>query len=176
MATENGRPAFRELARGECQAVLARNHVGRIAWSHGSHTEIEPIHYVHAGAWLFGRTSPGAKLDTLAGNFHHAWPVAFEVDEVEELFRWRSVVAHGNFYQIGPGGAPWEREEWAAGVEALRRLVPGTFGEADPVPFRTVVFGIAVQEVSGREARPGEEEQQEAAGSDGAGGLPARLT
>lgn len=157
MATENGRPSFRELARDECDAVLARNYVGRIAWSHGNHTEIEPIHYVHAGTWLFGRTSPGAKLDTLGGNFYHAWPVAFEVDEVEALFRWRSVVVHGNFYPIDPGGAPWEREEWAAGVEALRRLIPETFAEDDPVPFRTVVFGIAVQEVSGREARPGEE-------------------
>ncbi len=157
MATKTGGPTFRALSRDACDAVLARNHVGRIAWSHGNHVEIEPIHFVHAGAWLFGRTSPGAKLDTLGGNFYRAWPVAFEVDEVETLFRWRSVVVHGNFYPIDPTGAPWEREEWAAGVKALRRLLPQTFAADDPVPFRTVVFGIAVQEVSGREARPGEE-------------------
>jgi nitroimidazol reductase NimA-like FMN-containing flavoprotein (pyridoxamine 5'-phosphate oxidase superfamily) len=157
MATENGRPTFRELAREECDAVLARNYVGRIAWSHRNKLEIEPIHYVRVGTWLFGRTSPGAKMDTLGGNYFHTWPVVFEVDEVEALFRWRSVVAHGSFYPIDPKGAPWEREEWAVGVEALRRLIPETFAEGDPVPFRTVLFGIAVQEVSGREARPGGE-------------------
>lgn len=155
MATRIDRPTFRELAREECEVVLARNHVGRIAWSHANHIDVEPIHYVHAGRWLFGRTSPGAKLDTLAGGFYHVSPVAFEVDEVEALFSWRSVVVHGNFYPIDPEGAPWEREQWAAGIEALRRLVPESFTERDPVPFRTVLFGIAVQEVSGREARPG---------------------
>jgi nitroimidazol reductase NimA-like FMN-containing flavoprotein (pyridoxamine 5'-phosphate oxidase superfamily) len=154
MATGIDRPTFRALEPDECHGVLARNHVGRLAWSHRDQVEIEPIHYVHAGDWLFGRTSPGAKLDTLGGGFYHAWPVALEVDEVEALFRWRSVVVHGNFYPIDPEGASWEREEWAAGVEALRRLIPETFMEGDPVPFRSVVFGIAAQEVSGREARP----------------------
>ena len=155
MKTRSPGPTIHPLTREACEAVLARNHVGRIAWSHRDHVEIEPVHYVREGGWLFGRTSPGAKLETLGGSFYHTWPVVFEVDEVDGLFQWRSVVVHGSFHPIDPAGAPWEREKWGAAVEGLRRLLPETFTERDPVPFRTVVFGIAVQEVSGREAHPG---------------------
>jgi hypothetical protein len=62
------------------------------------------------------------------------------------------VVVRGSFHRIGNDGGPWEREQWRVGVEALRRLVPGTLEEDDPVPFRDAVFGIAVQEVTGRAA------------------------
>lgn len=156
MATRIDRPTFRELAREECEAVLARNHVGRIAWAHANQIRIEPVHYVHAGRWLFGRTSPGAKLDTLGGNFYRAWPVAFEIDEVEALFRWRSVVVRGGFYALDEHGADWERAEWRTGVEQLRTLVPETFTPDDPAAFRTVLFRIAAQDVTGREATPGD--------------------
>jgi uncharacterized protein len=84
------------------------------------------------------------------------WPVAFEVDEVEELFRWRSVVVHGGFYTLPQLGAHWEVEEWKRGVEALRTVLPETFTDEDPVAFRDIMFRIAVQEISGREALPGD--------------------
>lgn len=40
------------------------------------------------------------------------------------------------------------------GVALLAELVPGAFGEGDPTPERDVLFRIAVQEVTGREAGP----------------------
>lgn len=43
----------------------------------------------------------------------------------------------------------------AAGVELLRSLVPATLTAEDPAPHRQVLFRIAVQEVTGREATPG---------------------
>jgi hypothetical protein len=52
----------------------------------------------------------------------------------------------------GPG---WETAEWRRGLELLRELVPGTLAEDDPAPHRTVLFRIAVQEMTGREAEPG---------------------
>lgn len=143
---------IRALARAECEQILARNHVGRIAYARGNHVEIEPLHYVHADGWLYGRTSYGAKLDTTGTTW---WPVAFEVDEVEALFRWRSVVVHGGFYTVEDDGTELHRQEWRRGVELLRSLLPETFTADDPVAFRTVIFRMAVQEVTGREAVPG---------------------
>lgn len=142
-------PRFRELSRSEIDALLARNSVGRMAYARGNHIDIEPLHYVYANGWLYGRTSEGRKLDTAAREW---WPVAFEVDEVDELFRWRSAVVHGGFYTLDPQGAAWEREEAQKAVELLRSLLPETFTDEDPVPSRTVLFRIAVQEVSGRTA------------------------
>ena len=142
-------PTIREMSRPEIDALLARNCVGRMAFARGSHIDIEPIHYVYANGWLYGRTSPGRKLDVSAREW---WPVAFEVDEVEGGFRWRSAVVHGGFYTLDPDGAAWEREEAAKAVELLRSIVPEAFTELDPVPGRDVLFRIAVQEVSGRVA------------------------
>lgn len=142
-------PRFRELTRSEIDALLARNNVGRMAYARGSHIDIEPLHYVYANGWLYGRTSPGRKLDVAARDW---WPVAFEVDEVDDLFRWRSAVVHGGFYTLDPRGAAWEREEAEKAIALLRTLLPQTFTEGDPVPGRTVLFRIAVQEVSGKTA------------------------
>ena len=152
---ERTQPGFRALGREECEAILARNHVGRLAWARDSHVDIQPLHYVYENGWIYGRTSHGAKLEATGTTW---WPVAFEVDEVEGLFRWRSVVVHGGFYTLDQSGAEWERGEWRRGIELLRRLIPQTFADDDPVAFRTVVFRMAVQEVTGREAEPGEGE------------------
>jgi nitroimidazol reductase NimA-like FMN-containing flavoprotein (pyridoxamine 5'-phosphate oxidase superfamily) len=91
------KPTFRELTRAECEAVLARCNLGRIAFSYRDHVDIEPIHYVLKDQWIYGRTTSGTKLRTLA---HNRW-LAFEVDEVEALFEWKSVVVKGALYQRG---------------------------------------------------------------------------
>lgn len=142
-------PSFRDLSRSEIDALLARNHVGRMAYARGNHIDIEPLHYVYANGWLYGRTSPGRKLEVAAREW---WPVAFQVDEVDDLFNWRSAVVHGGFYTLDPRGASWEREEAQKAIDLLRTLIPETFTDEDPVPNRSVLFRIAVQEVSGRAA------------------------
>ena len=139
---------FGELARDECEAVLARNNVGRLAFSFRDRVDIEPIHYVFSDGWLYGRTSHGSKLTPLE---HNHW-VAFEVDEVEEVFTWRSVVVHGAFYPLSPDGPEREAEAWARAIDLLRHVVPETWTSSDPVAFRTVVFRIYVDSMTGRAA------------------------
>jgi uncharacterized protein len=140
--------AVRELDRAECERILARNHVGRLAYARKNLVDIEPVHYVYADGWVHGRTSVGRKLSLLGSTW---WPVAFEVDEVEDLWNWRSVVVHGGFYP-----APRARAEhdptWQRAIELLRTFVPETFTERDPFPQRDVLFRIAAQELTGRES------------------------
>jgi nitroimidazol reductase NimA-like FMN-containing flavoprotein (pyridoxamine 5'-phosphate oxidase superfamily) len=162
--TDPAHPRFRTLDHDECVAILSRNHVGRLAYARHGRVDIEPLNYVYHEGWLYGRTSHGAKIDATGTTWA---PVAFEVDEVEELFRWRSVVVHGGFYSLEDGGAEVLRDDRRRGVELLRTLVPDTFTGADPVAFRTVVFRIAVQEVAGREAVPGDAPAPAAAGEQG---------
>lgn len=138
-------PTFRALDKAESQAVLTRNHVGRIAYSFHDRVDIEPIHYVYDDGWIYGRTSPGTKLATLS---HHRW-VAFEVDEVDGPLDWRSVVVHGTVYLLASD--PSERET-ETGLRLLRRFLPDTRTEDDPTPFRTVLFRISASEITGRSA------------------------
>jgi uncharacterized protein len=137
-------PVFRELTREECDELLARNNVGRIAFSYHDHVDIEPIHFVYDDGWIYGRTADGTKLRTLA---HNRW-LAFEADEVSSLFDWKSVVIKGALYLLEAGGAKGDAYEHA--LEILRTLSPHLLGEGDPAPHRTVVFRIHADQVTGR--------------------------
>lgn len=141
-------PRFRDLSAEECVALLERQHVGRLAYVAHGQVGIAPIHYVYADGWIVGRTAEGTKLAALR---HHPW-VAFEVDEVDALFEWRSVVVRGAFYILARDGALGERARWERAVELLRRLVPGALTPSDPTPFRDVVFRIHAGQVTGRQA------------------------
>jgi nitroimidazol reductase NimA-like FMN-containing flavoprotein (pyridoxamine 5'-phosphate oxidase superfamily) len=127
----------------DAQALLTRSHTGRIAYSFNDRVDVEPVHYVYEAPWIFGRTSAGAKILTLA---HNQW-CAFEVDEVRGLFDWESVVVKGPFSAVGSPQATWDRD---TAVAALRRLIPATFTEADPTPHRDILFAIHASEISGR--------------------------
>ena len=148
MAAPSSPPTIRQLARHEADAILERNHVGRVAFTFHDRVDIEPINYVFADNWLYGRTSHGAKLGVLA---HHQW-VAFEVDEVAGLFEWRSIVIKGTF-EIIPADLTTEHAPvYTRALELLRRLAPDAWQEHDRVAFRNVLFRIHVDEVNGRES------------------------
>jgi len=146
--SDDVRPVFRELDRGEIEEILARNNVGRLAFSLHDRVDIEPINYVFDSGWIYGRTSHGTKLSTIA---HHRW-VAFEVDEVHGIFQWSSVVIKGAFYLIDADTSIQQDPAFNRGVELLRALIPQTLTANDPTPFRNSVFRIHLDEVTGRAA------------------------
>ncbi len=148
-AARPGDVTFHDLSRDEIDAMLLRNKVGRIGFSFHDRVDIQPIHYIYERGWLYGRTSEGDKISTLKQN---QW-VAFEVDEISDLFDWRSVVIHGSFWIIHPRGSPRAEEVWAKAVQLVTRIVPGALMENDPVAFRQTLFRIAVSDIRGREAK-----------------------
>lgn len=139
----------RDLSREETEALLLRNKVGRLAFTFHDRVDIQPIHYVYERGWIYGRTSIGEKIATLE---HNRW-VAFEVDEVEDIFDWRSVVVHGSFWKLPPRGSPHAEELWTRAANLVSQIVPGALTERDPVAFRHILFRIAVGDAIGREAR-----------------------
>jgi len=157
MTEPGGHPQFRILPRQECESLLARNSVGRVAFVRGNRVDIIPIHYVFAGGALCGRTARGTRLEETSINFSDSWPVAFEVDEVEGLFQWRSVVVHGNLHAAAEGDAEWQRNArvWEEAMRSFRTLIPDAFTEDDPTRLRDILIRIDVAELSGREALPG---------------------
>jgi len=143
-------PLFSVLGRKACEAILARNSVGRIAFSLHDSVRIVPIHYAYSSGWIYGRTAPAGKLQEILRNRR----VAFEVDEHTQLFEWRSVVASGPLYLIEPGTTPSDRRIHAKAVSLIRQLVPSALTESDPVPFRDQLFRIRVAEIAGRASGP----------------------
>lgn len=145
------RPHFRDLDRDECLALIARHNVGRLGLSHKDRVEIVPIHYVHFDGWLYGRTAAGTKLELVV---HNRW-VAFEVDEVNALFDWQSVVIKGGLYLLRKDGSEHERAIYDKGIELVRTIIPEALTPDDPVPERALLFRVHVDEITGRAALPG---------------------
>lgn len=139
-------PRFRDMTRRQSEAMLSANHIGRIAYSFQDKVDIRPIHYVYRDGWIFGRTSPGDKLIQMR---HNQW-VAFEVDKVEGPFDWSSVIAHGSLYPTFEEGSESDHALRDRALTALRDLMPDVLTKKDPVPFRTEVFAIHVDSMTGR--------------------------
>lgn len=141
-------PEFSVLTPEDCDEILRRNHVGRLAFVNGAVVDIQPIGYTARERWIFLRSAMGAKLEALA---HHPY-VAFEVDEVEGPFDWRSVVVHGTVYMLALDGAPTDRHEYERALQALRTIMPAALTPDDPVPERANLYGIHIDRVNGRMA------------------------
>jgi len=143
------RPEFVDLPEGEAIALLKRNHVGRLAFSFHDRVDVEPISYVYDDGFIYGRTSPGTKLTTVK---HHPW-VAFQVDEIEGRYDWRSVTVRGTLYFLDPAGGDRAREAYERALEVLRRVDADALTPGDPVSFRSQLFQIYKDEMTAREAR-----------------------
>jgi nitroimidazol reductase NimA-like FMN-containing flavoprotein (pyridoxamine 5'-phosphate oxidase superfamily) len=139
-------PVFKDLSKDEMESLLDRNHVGRLAFSFHDSVDIRPIHYVYKDGWLFGRTSPSDKLVTLR---HNQW-IAFEVDEISGPLDWESVIVRGTFYRLRPEGSVHDVSLYERGLKAVRKLTPGALTSRDPLAFRTELFGVSADSMSGR--------------------------
>ena len=139
---------IRTLSADECHALLASHHIGRLAYAYKQRVDIEPLHYVADGEWLYLRTAHGSKVSMLE---HQPW-VALEVDEVHGLFDWQSVVVHGSVQMLDPLGGPEAETRWQHAVETFRRIVPQAFARGDPTPQRDVMLRVHMSHVEGRAA------------------------
>jgi len=143
-------PLFKTLSREECESVLLRNNVGRIAYTVHDRVSIVPIHFVFVSGWIYGRTASAGKLRQILRNRR----IAFEVDEHVGLFDWKSVIVHGPLYVIQPDSTQLTRSVYRTAVSVVRKLVPEPLSDVDPVPFRDQLFRIGAIEISGRAAEP----------------------
>jgi uncharacterized protein len=134
-------PVFKTLSATASKALLRATSVGRLAFLNRGRVDIQPVHYATRGDWLFLRSAEGSKLTALAHNPY----VAFEIDDVRDPSNWKSVIVRGTMYLL-------DEAERQRAVRALRDVVPEAWTPDDPTPERDVVYGIHIDEVSGRMA------------------------
>jgi nitroimidazol reductase NimA-like FMN-containing flavoprotein (pyridoxamine 5'-phosphate oxidase superfamily) len=139
---------IRNLTAEECQSLLARHHVGRLAYAYKQRVDIEPLHYVADGEWIYLRTARGTKVSMLE---RQPW-VALEVDEIRDIFDWESVVVHGSVQVLDPSDGPDAQARWHHAVQMFRTLVPTAFAEGDPTPQRDMMLRVHMSHVEGRAA------------------------
>jgi uncharacterized protein len=146
---------LRVMDRNAAEALLRRHHVGRMAFTHHDRVRIRLVNYVFADGWIYARMEPGEGVVTLR---HNQW-IAFEVDEVDGIFDWRTVIVHGSVhFLLDPSAsvtpaAPAIGHAYDKAVRLLRGVLPAVLTPDDPFPGRTHVHRIHVDEVRGLAAR-----------------------
>ncbi|HEX8129658.1 MAG TPA: pyridoxamine 5'-phosphate oxidase family protein, partial [Pyrinomonadaceae bacterium] len=94
----------KEMSRGEMLALLLRCGYGHLGCSRDNHPYVVPMHYAFDSDFLYFFTTDGTKTEFMAANRE----VCFQVEEVTDARRWRSVMVIGRAEQI-TGGEEMER-------------------------------------------------------------------
>jgi len=143
------RVEVRPLTRDDSLALVQRHHMGRIGIGLHDLIRVELTPYVYADDWIYIR----AKID---GDFEiitrHPW-AAFEVDEVDSIYDWRSVEITGVIQILSSNPDADHRFEYEQAVRILRGAVPALLTADDPRPDRVHLLRIHTDTVVGRSSR-----------------------
>lgn len=86
----------KEMSRGERLALLLRGGYGHLGCSRDNHPYVVPMHYAFDSEALYFFTTDGTKTEFMAANHE----VCFQVEEVTDARRWRSVMVTGRAERI----------------------------------------------------------------------------
>lgn len=85
-----------KLTTPEIERLLTKEVVGRVGCTDGHMVYVVPISYAYDGEYIYCHTHEGLKVDIMRKN-----PVVcFEVDHLQNMANWESVVAHGRFEEL----------------------------------------------------------------------------
>ena len=140
---------IRSLERRESELMLSHHHTGRMAFVFHDRITIELVNYVYADGWIYARIGHGPALTTLR---HHQW-VAFEVDELSTVYDWRAVTAHGSVQFLSDDRSSPDWRDVNKAAELFRAQVPSILTADDPLPDRSQIYRIHIDELLGRESR-----------------------
>jgi len=91
-----------ELSEQQIEDVLRTEVIARIGCLSDGRVYVVPVTYVYDGTYLYGHAMDGAKLRAMRANPQ----VCVEVEQVDDLSNWRSVIAWGTFEECD--GADWD--------------------------------------------------------------------
>ena len=138
-----------KLNDNQIDHVLSGQVIGRIGCHAEGKTYIVPIAYAFADGYIYAHSREGQKIEMLRKNS----AVCFQVDAMENMANWRSVVIHGTYEELTT-----KKQQLDAYQLLKDRLSILTTSEAakpvDPPPgekkLRPVFFRISIEEKSGR--------------------------
>lgn len=144
---------FQNLVEEQIENVISENIIGRLGCQADGKTYVVPVSYAYDGKSIYVRTFEGMKISMMRKNPN----VCFQVDSIEDMADWKSVIAWGTFEELT------NEEERNEGLKILiNRILPGISSETmklSPVwPFPTddytkiegIVFRIRITEKTGR--------------------------
>jgi len=149
-----------ELTKEQSLQVLQSEVMGRIGcYDADGGVYIMPITYVLEGEFIYAHSKEGLKIQLMRRNPR----VCFQVDCIENMTQWRSVIAWGEYQEL-------KNDDYNQAMKILKnRLAPLTLSESvkpshglqypDVVvkPSKAVAFRISINEITGRFEKSGVE-------------------
>ncbi len=142
-----------KLENHEIEEVLHRQLIGRIGCHANDITYVVPISYAYDGTYIYGHTYEGMKIEMMRENPK----VCFEVDNMENMANWKSVICWGEFEELT------NSDERKTGIQKLLdRVLPLITSETVQItphwPFpptdfdriNGIVYRIRLHEKTGR--------------------------
>lgn len=135
------------LTPGEIEELLANRVLGRIGCHDSGRTYVVPVSYAYDGKRVLVHGADGLKNQVMRANPE----VCFEVELIEDLSNWRTVIAQGTYREL-------TGEQAAMGMLGLMtRLVPfvvSSTTQAQTVDYdglvkKPVLFEIILREKTG---------------------------
>jgi nitroimidazol reductase NimA-like FMN-containing flavoprotein (pyridoxamine 5'-phosphate oxidase superfamily) len=84
------------LSEEEIENLLKRQVIGRIACHTEGNIYIVPTNYIYDGTSIISHATQGKKIEMMRINPE----VCFEVEDIQSVFRWQTVIAWGRFEEI----------------------------------------------------------------------------
>ena len=129
-----------ELKNTQIECFLQSQVIGRIGCHADNTTYVVPITYAYDGTFVYGHTKEGMKIDIMRKNPN----VCFEVDVMENMSNWRSVIAWGKFEEL------IKPEERIIGMQKLMdRIMPIMTGETTVHHAMTDSHGKYIEAMEG---------------------------
>ena len=142
-----------EMTGDECADALKEMRLGRLACAQNNQPYIVPINFAFDGAYLYGFTTLGQKIEWTRLN-----PlVCFEVDEVVSHNEWMSIVVFGRYEEL-PDTPEYERERIRAHAFLQKRAMwwePAYISQEhrdQPHSLTPVFFRIHIAKMTGHRA------------------------
>ncbi len=144
-----------EMSPGQIEQVLHAEVLGRIGCHAGGRTYVVPITYAYDGERIICHSTQGLKIQMMRENPE----VCFEVEQVDNLACWRSVIAWGRYEELHGKAAknamgllvervlPLLSSTTAKLTHAEEHLLQGE--EYEPSP-QAIIFCIYLSEKTGR--------------------------
>lgn len=130
------------MGEKESRALLRENITGRLGCSDQSKPYVVPVNYLFDGEFIYVHALPGRKIDILRDNPN----VCLQVDEIDDSYNWRSVIAFGHYEEIVEVD---ERERILTNLfKRLPHLTP-VESQLKSRALQSIVFRIRVIEITG---------------------------
>jgi len=144
---------FGYLNNDEVDAFIHDQALGHLGCHANGKTYVVPISYAYDGKYVYGHTEEGMKLAIMRQNPH----VCFEVDHLQDMANWKSVICWGTFEELTNKGDRdhalkilFHRPLPFVTSKTVELSPHWPFPPSDYDLIKGVVYRILVQEKTGR--------------------------